>query len=179
MFWYSIISIRMLLAQYIPLRPPPFLHKHKHSKNRVLQISRATKTDLHFTTEMSLIQLSSNQPANAAYKTLLRIPEALCATYSYGSAAARWGNAEIINRSQCFGSSGFSAEKGLRASVLKHNWFHLHNLFPPPAVGNTVWQSWVMCFRAAMGREFVPGVRDETPRGQEGRRNHGGDEVCG
>lgn len=116
------------------------------------------RTDIQSTTEISHIQLIWNQPAWEAYKELSEDP-LLC------TAAERWGNAEIINRSQCFGSSGFSAEKGLHCSVLKHNWFHLHNLFSLPVVGNTMWQFWVMCFWAAMGREFVPGIPDETARG--------------
>ncbi len=120
-------------------------------------------TDIQSTTKISHIQLIWNQPAWEAYKEAFEDPLRSSAMYAYGTtAAARWGNGKIINRSQCFGSSGFSAEKGLRCSVLKHNWFHLHNLFSLPVVGNTVCQFWVMCFWEAMGSEFVPGVPDEA-----------------
>lgn len=177
MFWYWIISIRMLLAQYVPLRPPPFLDRQEYNKPAVMSKEETDTeesgetdlavlhTDIQSTTEISHIQLIWNQPAWEAYKEAFEDPPRSSAMYAYGTmAAARWGNGEIINRSQCFGSSGFSAEKGLRCSVLKHNWFHLHNLFSLPVVGNTVWQFWVMCFWAAMGSEFVPGVPDEAAR---------------
>lgn len=99
----------------------------------------ALHTDIQSTTEISHIQLIWNQPAWEAYKEPFEKPQRSSVMYVYGTtAAARWGNGEIINRSQCFGSSGFSAEKGLRCSVLKHNWFHLHNLFSLPVVGVTV-----------------------------------------